>query len=442
MKVKLAAAGYQPILASDGASCLEIASRDAPDLILLDLMLPDISGLTVLQKLRSNPNLKSVPVVMFSANHTCEARIEAFQAGADDFLAKPIDDQTLLARIRSFMRARDMLEGFKTHQSDFMMFGMAEQPQPFRRPGVVAVLVERPESGMKLQRDLARLMDDRVLLMTPAEALNEGLNATSKPDVFLLGADLDAKATGLRLMSELRSRTHTRHAGICLFNTSNTISVADGFDLGANDQVPVTIATAELAVRLQRLILRKKEEDRLRASVQDGLRMAIIDPLTGLHNRRYGMAQLSTIAAESEVLGDSFAVMVADLDRFKSVNDRFGHAAGDAVLVEVANRLAVNLRAGDLVARIGGEEFLIVLPHTGLDQAQLIAKRLCQVVEQDPIQHSNMGALKITLSIGLAVNVARQASVGVNEIVDRADHALLVAKSAGRNQVTVARSAA
>lgn len=442
MKVKLAAAGYQPVMASDGASCLAAVKRERPDLVLLDLMLPDISGIDVLRRLRDIPGMQTVPVVMFSATQDENARIAAFHAGADDFLAKPIDDQIMLARIRNFMRARSMLRGLEAHQHDMAVLGLAEQQQGFRRPGVIAVLATRADLGLKRQRELARYSNDRVLVLTPNEALSEGMNPASVPDVFMIDANLDGEGSGLRLMSELRSRSHSQHASICLATAEGAVfNPAVAFDLGANDLVSATVGSEELAKRLQRLIARKREEDRLRASVQDGLRMAMIDPLTGLHNRRYGLAQMSTIAAQAAADGSEFAVMVADLDRFKQVNDRHGHAAGDTVLVEVASRLAMNLRAGDLVARIGGEEFLIVLPRTNLAEAQLIGQRLCRAVEETAIV-VNGGPLSITVSIGLAASTSVPPRATVTELVDRADQALLRSKSAGRNQLTISKSAA
>ncbi len=183
----------------------------------------------------------------------------------------------------------------------------------------------------------------------------------------------------------------------------------------------------------------------MRASVQDGLRLAMIDSLTGLHNRRYGMAQLAAIADISRRSGQEFAVMVVDLDRFKSVNDRWGHAAGDAVLIEVAERLNRNLRVGDLLARIGGEEFLIALPETSLTEARSIAERLCHAVEESPVRIGDFAALQVTVSIGLATSADACAPCvkdTLSELIDRADRALLYAKSAGRNQVTISRTAA
>jgi two-component system cell cycle response regulator len=181
----------------------------------------------------------------------------------------------------------------------------------------------------------------------------------------------------------------------------------------------------------------------MRASVQDGLRMAVFDPLTGLHNRRYGTAQLNAIADRARAEENEFAVMVVDIDRFKTVNDRWGHAAGDTVLVEVAGRLAANLRATDLLARIGGEEFLIALPNTILGEAQVAAERLCRAIESAPIILSDGTQVRITISIGMTTGGAAPSDpISVSDLVAQADRALMHSKTHGRNQVTIVRHAA
>jgi len=451
-KVKLAAAGYDPRLAADGASCLRAAAAERPDLILLDLMLPDMSGIEVLSRLRADPVTRRIPVIMFSAGQDGAARMAALQAGADDFLTKPIDDQTLLARLRSFMRAGGAMGPLADRDAALGLLGMSEPPGLFETQGVVALVMSRPEAALRLRNDLSALTRDRIVILGPDQVFRDDkAGAGDMPDVYVIEADLDQPNSGLRMMSELRSRAGSRHAAFCILTRGKDAgSAAIAFDLGANDQVDAAMNPFEMALRLRTLLRRKHEEDRLRASVAQGLRLAMIDPLTGLHNRRYGVAQLGAIARKSAQSGAPYAVMVADLDRFKSVNDKWGHAAGDAVLIEVAARLSANLRVSDLLARIGGEEFLIALPDTGLPEAQQVAERLCRTIEETPIVLSDGVRVSVTISIGLAISTALPTTglptTGdedrVSRMVDCADKALLASKSAGRNTVTISRSAA
>ena len=446
MKVKLSAAGYLPLVAVDGAGCLAAARAELPDLILLDLLLPDMPGTEVLAQLRADPATRAIPVVIFSASHATEARLKAFRAGADDFLLKPLDDQTLLARIRSLMRGREAVEGVDPASGPLPMLGLAEAAGEFQVPGLVALVLARPEQALLMRRDPAAKSVGQIVTMTPDEALAEGLKPSGAPDVFVIDADLAMQGGGLRLMSDLRSRANTRHAAFAvLLGAESAISPAMAFDLGAHDLITTRTAPQEIALRLERLLRRKREGDRMRASVQDGLRMAVIDPLTGLHNRRYGLAQLHTIAQRARGTGAKFAVMVADIDRFKTINDRWGHAAGDAVLVEVATRLRRNLRSGDVLARIGGEEFLIALPDIALPDARAIAERLCLMIAEAPVDLAKGESVGVTVSIGLAISEEGETPRPVDtvtEIFDRADRALMRSKTAGRNQVTVSRTAA
>ena len=444
-KVKLTAAGYSSVMAGDGATCLQMARAEMPDLILLDLTLPDMSGIDVLRQLKANPLTRRIPVVMFSSELDPVQRVAALRAGAEDFLSRPIDDQTLLARLRGLLRAREVVGGFASPEGGLGFFGMAEAAATFDAPGQVAIVMNKAEAAMHLRKQLSTAGQERFTILAPDEVYADQ-TATGLPDVYLIDADIGSAGGGLRVMSELLSRSASRNAAFCIFNQSSPGFVpAMAFDLGANDVVDQRISPSELAVRLHTLVMRKRELDQMRASVQDGLRLAMIDPLTGLHNRRYGLAQLNAIATKALNEGSEFAVMVVDLDRFKSVNDRWGHAAGDAVLIEISSRLAANLRASDLVARIGGEEFLIALPNTTPAEAGLVAQRLCEAAESSPVVLADGMAIHVTISIGMTIDggvAERNLSLNVADIVDQADRALMKSKAGGRNKVTILSSAA
>ena len=448
LKVKLSAACYETVQAVDGAGALRTASELQPDLILLDLMLPDIEGVEVLRRLRADPLTRDIPVIIITARQDRDAKMRALHMGADEFLSKPIDDQMLLARLRSLLRAREVAAELQERDATCRELGFAEPEEAYHAPGTVALVTDRPELAMRWRREIAPHLADRLIILSRQEALADG-PAQAATDVFVISADLAQRGDGLRLMSDLRSRAATRHAGICIVLPEGAPEIAEmAFDLGANDLVENAFDAHEMALRLATLLRRKRQTDRLRASVSNGLRLAVIDPLTGLYNRRYAIPHLARIAERARGSGQSFAVMAIDLDRFKQVNDTWGHAAGDAVLVEVARRLSENLRAADLIARIGGEEFLVAMPDTSPTQARLAAERLCEAVQATAVAlPGDLGAAHVTISIGLALEAGgegdlRRGAPSVDDMMDRADRALLGAKADGRNQVTISRTAA
>jgi two-component system, cell cycle response regulator len=442
LRSRLGAAFFQPSQAVDGADCLTQIPLLRPDAVLVDANLPDMTAADLIERLRANPATAALPVIVLAGAQGHAERLASLSAGAEDVLSKPLDFETLLARLRNILRTRAAQAGPAGQEG--MTFGLAEAGAEFETPGTIAILTNRADHALVRRLALSRAMSDRIIALTPEQAMSrESGPADRFPDVYLIEADLCGAGGGLGLMSDLRSRAETRHAAICLErNVEMQPAPSIAFDLGANDVVNSQVPTDELALRLHNLLRRKQAADRVRASVNDGLRLALTDALTGLYNRRFGLPRLAAIAAEAEETACPYAVMVVDIDRFKSVNDRFGHAAGDAVLVEVARRLTEGLRISDLLARIGGEEFLIALPDTGLGAAQGIAQRLCDLVQDTRVVLPDGATLTVTISIGLALGTADASGEPATAVLDRADRALLAAKANGRNTVTISQSAA
>ncbi|MDO9525144.1 MAG: diguanylate cyclase [Gemmobacter sp.] len=445
LKVKLGAAFYDTVMAPNGAEALALARTTLPDLILLDYLLPDMDGISVTRALRADPLTRSVPVIMFTATGDEEAKLDALAVGVDDFLQKPIDDQVLLARIRNLLRDRDDSAGPDLATDDLRVCGFAEPGAGFDLPGRIALVAARPETTLRWRNTLAPHLTDRLEVLTREEALAGGLRPT--PDLYIIAADLGPQESGLQgnglqLMSHLRSHPDTRHAAICMvIPQDQSAAAAMALDLGANDQIADGFDGRETALRARTLIRRKRAADQGRAAVRQGLKLAVTDPLTGLYNRRYAMPALTGMNRVAQECGLPCAVMLIDIDRFKLVNDHHGHSAGDAVLTEVARRLSAALRPGDLLARIGGEEFLAALPDVTEPEARDVAERLCRAVRGLPITLADdVGRLTITVSIGLALSGPPPDSAAM--LIERADRALLAAKAEGRNQVTFSRSAA
>ncbi|UWQ19257.1 diguanylate cyclase [Jannaschia sp. M317] len=450
MKVKLTAARYEVTPAASGEEALRIARGGGIDIVIMDMMMPGLSGAETCARLRADPATAAIPVILVTASDDTEARMEGLSAGADDFLSKPVDEIALLARVRSLLRSREEERTYEEHSGPLLgmqmdsgfggfaeggkQAGFAAKPAPI--DGQIALVAGGDSAWLLRQRDRLRpLFREQVSVISRDSVLS--LDRDSAPDLFLIDADLGAHNEGLRLMSELRSRQATRHAAfIVILPAGDSERAATALDLGASDVAYRPFPVDEIAMRIRTQLARKRRADRMRDTLETGLRLAVIDPLTGLHNRRYGLHHLDQIATRCRAQGIRAGVILMDVDHFKAVNDTHGHLVGDRVLSKVALVLKESLRGEDLVCRIGGEEFLAVLPDSSLDQVRTVAERLRKAIEALNFRLDDGSTLSVTMSLGVAMLEDRDdASTHALAIVDRA---LYAAKDAGRNQVQTA----
>lgn len=443
---RLVAARYETAQADSAGEALRLCIQERPDLVMIGTHLAGPGGASLCRQLKQTAITAEIPVILVSNHCDTKGRLAALRAGADDFLSKPINDILLLARLRSLLRARETDEELRLRDQTCRTLGFAEAAEGFSGPARIALIAADRATGAIWETTLSGFMPRDLFTVLAQEEVLGAADLNAPPDAYVISADLAHRSEGLRLMSELRARPATRHAVICIvMDTAPSEGAAMALDLGANDLLPADMASAplaeEAALRLRRQLAGKRIADRRRQRVADGLRLAVTDPLTGLHNRRYALPHLSRVADQAQKTGQQFAVMILDLDRFKSINDTLGHSAGDGVLVEVARRLDANLREGDLVARIGGEEFLVVMPETSLGAARVTAERLCRAIEREPIEPGGGHApVSITISIGLAIGGGDGAQ-STDDLVSQADRALLRSKAGGRNRVHISGTA-
>ncbi|WP_299724647.1 diguanylate cyclase [uncultured Tateyamaria sp.] len=448
LRVKLAASHYEIMQAGSIGEAMGLIAKTVPDMILCADTLPDGDAVRLLARLRKVGLNGKVPVMVIGAPGATRDRQRLFAAGVEDVLERPVDDMLLLARTRSVMRAYASASEWTLRDGTSRALGFAEPSAQFGPRQSVRVISTNPNNLEPWQAALRPILSAHLALCTPATGVTGDATDTA-PDAFVLVIEPDRGPEMLGLLATIRSHGATRHSAIMVVQVDPDPRLgAQMLDMGANDLMGFDRDPAELALRLDTLMARKRMSDALRDTVRSGIEAAVIDPLTGLHNRRYAMPHLARIADRSAQSKKPFAVMVADMDHFKRINDTHGHAAGDAVLVETARRLRENLRAVDLVARIGGEEFLIVMPGAGLSNARKAAQRLCRMIRNTPFEVPGQATLvTATISIGLTVcdptiNAARTLPMNAEALLDRADKALYGAKAEGRDRVTLLRPAA
>lgn len=437
LKTKLSTAYYEVADAATGEQVLLQARHDSPDVILLGTDMPDLDGFSLCRILKADPLTAHIPVILTSAGEASD-RVRGLEAGADDFLSRPFADLALYARVRSLMRVKLELDELTMRDATTSELGLSDLIDSDLYAddglGLIQIVPHDFKAGIDWAASLqARMQSSIRVAESGTEALHVARGTT--PDAFLISKSLLDGSDGLRLIAHLRAQTETRHSAIILvIDEGDFETAAQGLDLGATDFIETPFDDAELTARLRTQIRRKRAAEKLRLNLRDGLKLAVTDPLTGLYNRRYATSHMLKIMARAQEAGQEFAVMMLDLDRFKRINDLYGHDAGDLVLREFARRLQDNMRGVDLVARLGGEEFFAALPDASSRDASRIAERVRRAVEDEPFMLPETSlTMRVTVSIGVAMADGSEKSP--EAIMKQADKALFASKHAGRNCV-------
>jgi len=436
LETRLSTEYFEVLTATNGPDAITVCETSGCDIVLLDVMMPGMDGFEVCRRLRAGPETAHLPIVLVTALDRPADRVRGLEAGADDFLTKPVDEIALIARIRSLARLKFSIDELRGRAAHGAATGTVEFIGSLRLEAVERgriLLVDCKQSSCERIARALTPHHDVILVEEPGEALAKASSENVDLMIVSLGT---GTFDGLRLCSRARSHGSTRTLPIlAIADRDDRERVLRGLELGVNDYLTRPIDRNELLARTRTNVRQKRYADRLRQSVRQSVEMAFYDPLTGLNNRRFLELRLPTMIETARQRGAPVTMMILDIDHFKRINDTYGHETGDLVLKGFAAELQHIVRGGDLVCRLGGEEFVVAMPGVGATHAAQMAERARRTIEsaEFPIPGA-AESVSITVSIGLADLRGQQDSTHLYRCADRA---LYRSKSAGRNRVTV-----
>jgi two-component system cell cycle response regulator len=463
--------GYDVSTAAGGSELMASLNAKTPDLLLLDIVMPDADGYDLLARIKGDARWRDMPVLMVSSQTPEDATEKTLGLGAADYIKKPFKPRDLLARVQSQLRLRAVLahqraalqnaeeelirarEDAETRRklvdilhevtgdlsTDEIYHILARRvaralslsrcsvilAAPGDLMGVVATAFDNP-ALRNVQIDLVRYPEIRSALELGTPVLVEDLQTSPLYDDIRKEWAANGTQVPIRSVIALPFTLDRQQAGVFFLRRMLNEPPLTNDDVEFADAV---IKAAVAAIQRAQVIETTKTEN-ARLEV-----LAHTDALTQVLNRRALTARLSSELERARRYDSVLSLLMIDLDHFKDVNDTHGHLAGDDVLREVAAILQQAIRSVDVVARFGGEEFVVVLPETPLSGAITFAERMRTAIGEYPFgDGTGKGTITVTASVGVAVFPAE--GVGsVETLFGRADEALYRAKADGRNRV-------
>ncbi|AFB22500.1 PleD family two-component system response regulator [Rickettsia rickettsii] len=431
LTAKLLKEYYTVLTANSGKEALAILKKEKIDIILLDVMMPEIDGFEVCKTIKTDPETTHIPVVMVTALSDIDDRVKGLEAGADEFLTKPINDTALFVRLKSLSRMKSLIDELKLRNSTNALLGVTNIEMHDTFADKKILLINDDVVQTKNIKQMLLKLTQNVKVISNSDELDIINEYT--PDLVIISSTLE-NDDPLRISVILRGKAEISGVVIILqIDEDGMPLVVKGIELGINDYFVYPIEESELLARIRTQLRRKQYQDNLRNDLEQSVNLAVKDGLTGLFNRRYFNIHLKQIIEKTNKESIKLCLLMCDIDNFKHVNDTYGHQAGDKVLTIVSRILKNTLRVTDLIARFGGEEFTILLTDIDISKAIETAERVRVKIEYMNFHiEDQIEPLKTTISIGVTKYKKEES---IESFIERADKAMYEAKTTGKNKV-------
>jgi two-component system cell cycle response regulator len=412
LRAIMAQQGHRTFVANSGRRALELAQRLRPDLVLLDVMMPDMDGFEACRRLKSNPATAHIPVIFVSARTEADDVVAGFDIGAADYISKPLRAAEVCARVRAQLQLRTKTASQK-EQVDRLRLIVDSMDE-----GLMIV-----DAGGGLQ--YANQACARYLDYAPGQLTGRTLGDLLSPSVTRECLDYFAEWTTAPDSAPPRNVREVM--------VRPRVGVLRAMDLTIT---PIFAGEALFVALLHDITHHKQSETALQ-------RAALLDSLTKIANRRHFDSFMEKEWQRAIRSGEPLSLIVLDVDHFKLYNDTLGHAAGDACLRKVATAMQLHaLRATDLAARYGGEEFVLLFAETDAEHAAALAEKIRAHIEALRVPNPRSPTSEwLTVSIGVATIVPTQLD-HIEDFFVAADRMMYAAKAAGRNGVARVHAAA
>jgi len=402
---------YQPLTSRDAASALTLLRSQPVELILLDMTLPDMNGMTLFEIIHAQENLRHIPVVFLTGDLTLPSKLKAFEAGAVDYITKPFDYKELIARLRVHLRNKSELDARRERSAEAArqaQLSLKAAQQRFN-----ALVQNSYDLVCELTADL------NIAYLSPnhrAILQHEPKNLRGTPWLdFVHPDDRPMVADGLRSILHRATATQLHLRFLDSENDWRWLETGG------------SLFSTELGET--RLLLVSRDITKIKETEAYLQQLALKDSLTGLGNRQMFSQELAEVVANPGA-ANRHAVMYFDLDNFKMINDTKGHLVGDQVLCSVTRAVQATLNERHLICRHGGDEFCILLRDVNATEAQAEGDRIVLAFRKAPIGVEG-NQLGITISAGIAMV---EGDTSAEEVLTRANSALHAAKARGKNR--------